>query len=165
MALVDRVHVLLAVDRHRESAADPHVVERRPVLGQGEPERGNRGGERLDDGRGIRLADDLHLGRALQREEVALARAERRRTGRGIRRREDDVFVDVGATGVEVVGVTLENDSHLPRVFLEDVRSGTDHALLEISVLLEDLARKDHSDGLCDVLREQCIGRFEVDTQ
>ena len=165
MALEHRVHLLLAVDGHREGAADAHVVERRPVLGQRQPERRDRRRERLHDGGGIRLADGLHLGRALQRQEVALAGAERRRAGGGVRRREDDVLVDVGATRVEVVGVALKHDAHLAGVLLEDVGPGADQALLEVAVLLEDLAREDHGHRFGDVLREQRVGRLEVDAQ
>src|SRR5216683_1358107 len=66
------------------------------------------------------------------------------------------------ATRVAVPG---EDHALLPRVLLEDVRPGADHALLEITILLEDLARKDDRDGLGDVLREQHVGRVEVHAQ
>ena len=165
VALVHGVQLLLAVDGHREGAANPHVVKRRPVLGQRHAERRQRGRERLHDGGGIRLADGLHFGRALYHQEVALASAERRHAGRGVRRRQDDVLVDVGAARVEVVWVALEHNAHLAGVLLEDIGPGADQALLEVAVLLDDLARKDHGDGFGDVLREQHVGRLKVDAQ
>ncbi len=53
----------------------------------------------------------------------------------------------------------------LAGVLLQDEGTRADQSLLEVTVLLQDLAREDQRDGLGDVLREQGIRRPEVDAQ
>jgi len=50
-------------------------------------------------------------------------------------------------------------------VLLQDEGPRAYQPLLEVTVLLQDLAREDQRDRLGDVLREQRIGRPEVDAQ
>jgi hypothetical protein len=123
-----------------------------------------KGGRSCDSG-GIGLANGVHLARARQPQDVVLARPERRQAGRSVGGREDDVLVDVGPALVEVVGVPREDHPHLARVLLQDEGAGADQPLLEIAVLLQHLAGEDHGDRLGHVVREQDVGRLEVDAQ
>ncbi len=59
VALVDRVDLPLAIDGHGDGAAHAHVVEGRPVLGQGQAERRLEELELFDDRGRVRLADGL----------------------------------------------------------------------------------------------------------
>ena len=165
VALEDRVDLFLSIDGHGDGAAHPNIAEGRLVLGQRQAEGRQHALEALHDGGAVRLADRLRLGQAGHPQDVALPRAEGGQTCRGIRRGEDDVLVEVLAALVEVVRVPRQHHPHLAAVLLEDVGPGADQALLEVAVLLQDLAGEDHRDGLGEVLREQHVGRVEVHPQ
>src|SRR5207245_9014141 len=107
----------------------------------------------------------LELKRTRQPDDVALTRAGRRRARRSVRRGEDAVPVDVRAALVVVVGSALEHYPHLAGVLLEDVGPGADQPLLEIAVLLQDLARENDGDEFGHVLRKEGVGRLQMDTQ
>jgi hypothetical protein len=94
---------------------------------------------RLHHGGRVGLADGVHLGQAGEPDDVALPGAERGETGGRVRRREDDVLVEVRAALVEVVPVPGEHRPHLAGVLLQDERAGADEALLEIAVLLPNV--------------------------
>ncbi len=162
VALEDRVHLLLAVDGHRDRASHPHVVVGRLVLGEGQPPGRESVVERLHEHVRIGLASGLHLGRARQPDEVALAGPERRQARCGVRRGEDDVLVDVRAALIEVVGIALEHHAHLAGVLLHDVRPGPDQALLEVAVLFQNFLREDEGDWLGDIVGEEGVRRLEV---
>ena len=108
------------------------------------------------------LPHRLDLAGARQPDDVALPRAERRHAGRGVRRGEDDVLVDVGAALVEVVRIPRQHHPDLARVLLQDVGPGADHALLEVAVLFQHLAREHDGDGLGQVVREQHVRRLQM---
>src|SRR5262249_796037 len=55
--------------------------------------------------------------------------------------------------------IAREDHTHFTRVLLQDVGSGAHQALLQITVLFEDLAGEDHGDRFGHVLREQHVGR------
>ena len=117
----------------------------------------------LDHRRGSRLLDDGRVAHARDEVDVALSGTERGEAGGRIGRGEDVVLVDVRTALVEVVGVAAEDHAYFPRVLLDDVGPGPDHPLLEVAVLLEDLAREDDGHRLRQVLREHRVGRLEMD--
>src|ERR1700682_4823815 len=69
------------------------------------------------------------------------------------------------ARRVAASGVRGRDQPHLARVLLQEVGTGADHALLQVAVLFEHLAGEDHRDGLRQVVREQHVGRLEMDAQ
>ena len=162
MSFIERVHVLLPVDGHRDGPAHPDVVEGRLVLSQGQAERREDRGHLLDDRRRIRLEHGFHVGEALEPQDIALPSPEGRPARGRIGGREDAVLVEVWIALVKIVRVADEDHFDLAVVLLQDEGPRADHALLEIAVFFQHLTREDDGHGLRHVLREHGIRRLEM---
>ena len=109
---------------------------------------------------GLVFSTVVHIGQALQPQQIALPGTEGRQARRRIGGREDAVLVDVRIPFVKVVRVARQHHFDLALIFFQDKRPGTDHALFEIAVLFQHLAWEDHRHGFRHILREHRIGRL-----